>query len=244
MTIASMLFRNTARATATGAVLATMIPAAALAGGYTTPAPAPEVLATVEAAPASRWEGSYVGGALSYAGNGDDRVGLWDSSDTLQQSVGTLDNSGAMARAYVGHRWQRDSGLVFGTQIGILGGNVEDSVTSGTTTASTELKHAIQLRGHVGTEIAENTLAYVHSGIAYGKFDVSLDQAGASSSASYSRVGYTAGVGIERAFDENLSVYGEYEYANFGKERVDLGSVHTFSTPEWHSLSVGVNYRF
>ena len=48
---------------------------------------------------------------------------------------------------------------------------------------------------------------------------------------------------------DNLSVFAEWQYRNFGKSEVtyDLGdgdAVLTRSTPEHHNIKVGVNFSF
>lgn len=66
---------------------------------------------------------------------------------------------------------------------------------------------------------------------------------------SYSDTGYSLGLGVERKMRDNLSVFAEWQYRNFGKSEVtyDLGdgdAVLTRSTPEHHNIKVGVNFSF
>jgi outer membrane immunogenic protein len=67
--------------------------------------------------------------------------------------------------------------------------------------------------------------------------------------ANDTRVGWTAGVGIEYQFARNWSVWGEYDYMNFGARSVPFtDGANGFFTEEIHQymnvVKVGVNYRF
>ena len=43
---------------------------------------------------------------------------------------------------------------------------------------------------------------------------------------------------------DKLSVSGEYEYANFGKETLNFDNLETEATPKYNNIKIGVNYRF
>ena len=64
----------------------------------------------------------------------------------------------------------------------------------------------------------------------------------------YTADGYSLGLGVERKVRDNLSVFAEWQYRNFGKEEVSFAdgeaAIVTNATPEHHNIKVGVNFSF
>lgn len=194
------------------------------------------------------WDGAYFGGSLGHAGRGNDRVGLWDStSGKWLGMIGTLRQHGTLARLHVGNRWMISGRYVLGAQVGLAFGNVRDTIADpiGGGKLSHDLKHALFVRGSAGRLLGPDFLGYLTAGLGYGKFGMSNSVAtGPFAKTTYTSLGYTLGVGVEKALSDRLSVFGEYEYAQFGKKHVEDAGKHTEATPKWHSINVGLNYRF
>ena len=52
-------------------------------------------------------------------------------------------------------------------------------------------------------------------------------------------------LGAEKKLTERMSLTGEYEYANFGKEVLEDGlGASTRATPEFHNVKLGLNFKF
>lgn len=246
------------------AALATVaLPAAALAGGYTAPViPAPVVIAPSEQAAVPRgWAGAYVGGALGYAFNGDDRVGIESvtagtPAGTVTPSGHSLDVSGPAAAVSLGYRWQRGN-FVFGPELSVDFGSVEDDyeVTPGgsafTDGGKSEVNHIVSLKLKAGSLMGDRTLVYGLAGVAYGDFTYTIGAGDGAESVDYDKTRYVLGAGVERKLGDRLSVFGEWNYFNFGKTDVFFPSaegsdsgVQTVATPEHHRIKLGVNYQF
>jgi len=77
----------------------------------------------------------------------------------------------------------------------------------------------------------------------------SVGSAFAFNSPSANRFGWTIGVGTEWAVFENWSVFGEWDYMNFGSHNVTFTDPNLGSTPvsvkqQINVLKMGINYRF
>ncbi|NHF73577.1 porin family protein [Paracoccus sp. 12-3] len=234
---------------------------AALAGGYIAPV-VEQVVPVVDAAPAPLWAGGYVGGTLGYAFQGEDRVGYHETA-TATNAERSLGNAGELKLKGVnggiraGYRWQRED-WVFGPELSADFGNIEDE-TSGRLTpggyvpfeAETEskVKNVVSLVLKGGYLVKPDLLLFTKAGVARADIEYRasfVDDNGIASSgeADFKKTGYIVGVGLEKRVSEKLSVSGEYEYANFGKETREFGDLHTEATPKYHNIKIGVNYRF
>lgn len=219
----------------------------AQAGGYITPAAAVPFVT-----PAS-WEGAYVGASLGYAFGGDDVVGLYRDGDWLRD-VTNYEMSGLALGLNVGYRWENGN-WVFGPELGVVGGDVKDSVSAGASnggySGESKLKQAVNLRfkaGYIGSA-DRNTLIYGMVGVSKASFDYSVTGVGDFGEVSIddeiNPTGYIFGFGIERRLNESLSVLTEFEYANYGKTHlVDVGGTSTEATPKFNTVRIGLNYRF
>lgn len=219
---------------ATGYVLGTALlvaAAPAFAGGPVNPVPEIEPVAPPAVAPATPFAGAYVGADLGYGFAGKDEVG-----GTVPEAE--LDLSGALGGLHVGYRWQPGV-FVWGIELGIEGGDLKDSDGD----SSSELKHAATLRAISGWTPNDDTLLYGFAGVTRAKFDYAAG-APINFDGDVSATGYVVGLGAERLLNDRWSVRGEYRYSDFGKERIETATGTSNVTPEYHSLRVGVNYRF
>lgn len=199
-----------------------------------------------------RWTGAYAGAKLGYAYGGDDRLGFTDADDgAFIGTLGTLKNKGPLAGAHVGYSFDLGTeGLVVGGELGFAAGSVDDDLrvanSGGDVTFGVSNDYVLSARGILGKPLPNQTLLYATAGLAQGRFDVSAvnNATGESAKTKFNRTGYTLGLGVERQLQGGLSVFGEYEYANFGKEVVEIDGLLTQATPKWNNVSVGVNYRY
>lgn len=232
------------------ALVAMTAGSAAYAGGYIAPIVemAPPI---VEEAPA--WKGAYVGATLGYAFSGDDEVG-YARNGNIFATPETLELSGVNAGIRAGYRTQftgRSREWVIGGELSYEGGNVDDSFDNGTYSAEDNINSVIALRVKTGVlNDAGNTLFYGILGVAQADFDYKI--AGVDNGTAFSvtsegetQTGYIVGLGVERKLNERVSLTGEWEYANFGKETLNDGGTYTTQmTPDFHNIKVGLNYQF
>jgi len=88
--------------------------------------------------------------------------------------------------------------------------------------------------------VADSFVPYLKGGIAYaggtGHADVEED--------SQTHVGWTVGAGVEFAIADNISVFGEYDYYDFGEATYDFTPFDADVTATLHTVKVGLNVGF
>lgn len=239
-------------------LMAVLIPAAALAGGYAAPIDtAPLVRPTSQPESARYWAGSYGGASLGYSFAGDDEVGLavYDDETLLGRRNGLSDVelSGATVGLHLGYRWHRLN-WVYGPELAIEGGAVDDRGEFGldgdTASVESAINYVVSIAFKAGYLMAPDTLIYGSLGAAHGDFDYILSSGGDSATRGYDRLGYVMGLGVEHRLGARTSIFGEYQYRQFGSEDVrfmggdsDL-SVVTVTTPSHQNIRLGVNFSF
>ncbi|GHE90085.1 outer membrane protein [Aliiroseovarius zhejiangensis] len=194
------------------------------------------------------WEGAYVGATLGYDFSGGDRIGITQASGN-RFTLGTYENSGWAGSLRAGYRWQVDR-WVFGPELAIEGGMIEDSFAARGYRGTTTMNHALSLRlkaGYVWPVL--NSIVYGTVGVSRAEFDYSVLGSGSAGpiaiNDTYTTNGYILGVGIEQPLTKRLSLTGEYEYMNYGKDMLSDGLGNdTLATPLFHSVKLGLNLRF
>ena len=117
--------------------------------------------------------------------------------------------------------------------------------------ASTDVNWMFALTGRAGVTF-DNTLVYGKVGVAWADEDYSHTGGSAANTrfltGGETRVGWIVGLGLEHAWDQNWSVKLEYNYINFGDDRVALTDGDRTALfdvdQDVHAIKVGVNYRF
>ncbi|MEI2736718.1 MAG: outer membrane protein [Rhodoblastus sp.] len=186
-------------------------------------APAP----IIAQAPIFTWTGLYAGLQAGYA---------WDnvSVDNAFAAVPVnVSRKGFVGGGHIGYLYQTGP-AVFG-----LEGDIE-----GTTIKGSGLRAS--LRGRLGLA-ADRALFYVTGGGALANQNYALWSPFApafTNSASATKLGWTAGAGVEYAFAPNWSARVEYRYSDFGKL-----NVANFVTPanvsrRENAVRLGVSYHF
>jgi outer membrane immunogenic protein len=235
--------------------------------------------------PAYNWSGFYIGAnagghwgrdRLTTAANPLGFVG-GAAAELNALSAGSLKPNGFVGGGQIGYNWQINNVLVGVEADAVwLDGTATRSITYPTAlvlnpadimTNATHATWLATIRGRLGVTF-DRTLLYVTGGAAFGEVKTTdtfcafgclplfLPGAFSSVSASTTRVGWTAGVGLEHAITNNWSLKLEYLY-------VDLGSFSTSIPPcplclgvpiasdvtvnhrySDNIVRVGINYRF
>ena len=210
-------------------------------GAYPTKAPA-------YVAQLYNWTGFYVGGHVGW--------GRVDLSSTVVApagfgSVGS-NESGFLGGGQVGFNYQMGA-LVLGVEGDIAWTNIGRTTTTtvGLTTIreSTNIDWVATLAGRIGYAFgpAGNALLYVKGGVAWMDWSSSAVATGAvvgSVSGGQTETGYVLGAGFEYGFTPNWSAKIEYNYLDFGTERVATGGLVVDTDLTTHIVKAGVNYRF
>ncbi len=204
------------------------------------------------------WTGFYVG---VNAGAGMDRsyTGLSAFGSTAQSRIG---GNGVLGGAQIGYNWQYGNFLglgnvVFGVETDIQGSGVRDNTTciyfcSGGLGlgVNQQLDWFGTARGRVGLATGP-VLTYVTGGLAYGDVKTTvtdLSAAGAATSFSNTRVGWTVGSGVEAALGGNWTAKIEYLYIDLGSQSgvspAGAPNAYAFSSDiREQVVRAGLNYR-
>ncbi|MGA2893469.1 MAG: outer membrane protein [Xanthobacteraceae bacterium] len=206
------------------------------------PAPAPMAPVTYEP-PVYNWSGFYVGGNIG---------GGFGNSSWTDAFTGANDNfskDGFIGGGQIGANMQFNW-LVVGVEgdfdwTGLKGsgtdsfGNAISTKTEWTSTAT----------GRVGAAF-DRLLVYGKGGVAFAQDQSSLNGiGGGAASTTLTRTGWTAGAGLEYAFDKNWTAKIEYDYLGFGSEALNLPTPAFPAYSSSASLNVqevkaGINFKF
>jgi outer membrane immunogenic protein len=228
------------------------------------------------------WSGWYVGGNVGYAW-GRSRTDTFPDPTSSWRNEGTAftnefaalgsqsyNPQGVVGGLQAGYNFQRGA-WVFGVEADINAADLrKTNLSSGLNggfitrnfTESTKADWFATFRPRVGYAV-NTTLWYVTGGLAVadvrGTWQVlSSNGYNKTGSGSDTRVGWTAGAGVEHAFTPNWTVKLEYLYTDLGS--ISYTSAYlpgsTFAPPTFnyverisqdltfHTLRVGVNYKF
>jgi outer membrane immunogenic protein len=199
------------------------------------PATAADLPMPFKAAPAApfNWTGFYVGinGGYGWAKSS------WTDS-VAATTTGDFDATGAMAGGTVGYNLQM-SHFVVGFE-----GDIDASWMKGTdSTACCETKNDwfATARARLGLAM-DRIMPFLTAGAAFG--DLKITSALGSETAT--RIGWTAGGGVEYAFMGAWSAKLEYLYADLGKASCSAATCGTVSDVSFKAniVRAGVDYHF
>ena len=227
--------------------------------------------------PVFTWTGLYLGGQIGYAwGNDNFFYGAFDPLTGIAFTPSVFSSpSGVIGGAHVGFNYQIDKpmgGFVLGIEGSVDGISLSKTVAAGlpafggsSVSASTNTDIQGSIRGRFGIAW-DRLLAYATGGVAFGGFNTSFSTSGnnngnpfnASDSFSNTRVGWTAGGGIDYAVNNNWSVFAEYRYTDFGtvgntqlatavfrtEPGLTGGSLSVARTLSQSQVQVGFSYKF
>lgn len=199
---------------------------------------APYAQHTTTAQSSVDWTGFYVG---AHAGNG------WGNSTVLIMPD-DVDTKGLLAGGQVGYNYDLGS-FVLGAEADFSFADIRNVTTDQAATLTTRVENLATLRARLGVK-ADRFLPYVTAGLAIGSGSFTADLLPPFGPTNYvaSRVhlGWTAGVGVEYAASDTISIRAEYLHT-------DLNALTYEQTPNIlpfeakHSFGVarvGINFRF
>ncbi len=153
------------------------------------------------------WTGFYIG----VNGGGGWGRSSWDNAVS---PTGGFDLSGGLVGGTVGFNLQNGP-FVFGVEGDVDWSNIKGTTTNAVCPAGCETRNDWlgTARGRIGYAF-DRLLPYVTGGAAFGNVKASIP---GFSGAEDTRVGWTAGAGVEYAFTNNLSAKVEYLHVDLGK---------------------------
>ena len=200
------------------------------------------------AAPIYNWTGFYVG----INGGGGWGRSQWDGVDKF-------DVSGGLIGATIGYNWQFAPAWVAGVEADFDAADIEGMANAstgfGAASAGTKLDWFGTVRARAGVLVTPHALLYATGGWAYGHTTTSANAtltgvAAASTSIGVTQSnGWTAGAGLEYAFNPWLSFKTEYLFLDLGTDSLVNGTVAgvPFSVSEKttvHAVKAGINVKF
>jgi outer membrane immunogenic protein len=227
--------------------------------------------------PGYNWSGFYLGGNVGYG------WGRSSNSETLSLNTTAFTNNsrndvdGVIGGGQIGYNWQVTNWL-FGLEADFQGsdqrgtsssicvgcGNGGDNITA---TLTQKLNWFGTVRGRVGILATPNVLLYGTGGLAYGEVETGGSLAGPTNltplgtftfpGTSSTRVGWTAGAGVEGRIAGNWTAKLEYLYMDLGTTNAGPiatnivllggrlpGNASYSSHFTDNTLRAGVNYHF
>src|SRR6202171_3381602 len=194
------------------------------------------------------WTGFYVGGQVGY-GQGDFGPG---TNAIASQAVffphsATDRTSGFQA----GYNLQLPNRVVLGAEVDALFASPRDLPRMDPAPFNSTLEYAATARGRIGYAIG-TILPYVTGGLAWGESRVNINgpdginPASTLSSKFLPHVGWTAGLGIEKAVGGNWTAKIEYDYIALARRTYGPGDARLSDLngdPRIHVIKVGLNYQ-
>ncbi len=206
---------------------------------------AADAVAELPVASTYNWSGGYVGLTAGY-GWGDSKFNDGGESNPF-------DIKGFIGGVTVGYNYQFNQNWVAGIEAdlsysGIKGsfgpGNLGEpgggSWTCGSGACVTKVDWYSTVRGRIGYAF-DNILVYGTGGLAVGHVKSGIDNS-SSYQASRTNVGWTAGGGVEYAFNQNWTAKLEYLHVDLGWTGLSNGFFK--SDAKFDAVRIGLNYKF
>jgi outer membrane immunogenic protein len=192
------------------------------------------------------WTGFYVGGHVGYGWatkRWTDGFGLFDVSH---------DADGFLGGGQAGFNYQINQ-FVFGVEgdfswSGINGGSTTGAIIGAPVgaTFSSDIDWTSTVTGRLGIAF-DRWMIYGKGGVAFAhdRYNTNFYTFPLSTEVSDTRIGWTAGAGVEYAFAPNWSAKLEYNYMDFGNRSVSFApGTATDIDQQIHAVKFGVNYKF
>lgn len=220
---------------AVSALAALMGSSAALAADMSTPV-VPYVAPTTYApAPASNWDGVFIG---IFGG-----AGMGEADHTSGPGTNDASLTGMLVGVSIGANAYLSDGIVGGVEADIAWSNI-----TGTATAIGTSEHTIgwmgSLRGVLGYD-AGAFMPYLTGGLAVANATRTSTLGGPGNTANATHFGYTVGGGVEVAATDNLVIDLQYRYSNFGSQEYDWsgGGINPTIALSTHTVSAGLKWQ-
>jgi outer membrane immunogenic protein len=180
------------------------------------------------------WTGFYIGANAGYG---------WATYDT---ALGTDKMKGFIGGGQLGYNWQISS-FVLGVEGDLQYSGqkrTETAVIGGVTfTGEEKVPWFGTARGRVGYAF-DSFMIYATGGAAWSNLKASVSALGATVSTDTTKMGWTAGGGVEWMFMPRWSVKAEYLYIDSGTTDLTIAGVTVSGKLKDQIARIGVNYHF
>ncbi|TPL35997.1 outer membrane protein [Mesorhizobium sp. B2-4-6] len=195
---------------------------------------AADVLQEAPVAASYDWTGAYIG---VNAGGGFGTFKLSPSGG----GPGSIDlsASGFLGGVQAGYNWQSGQ-MVYGVEADFQGSDVKGELSVGGPSIETKVDWFGTLRARIGFTPVDRFMVYGTGGLAYGHEKISAPGVDLSKT----KVGWTVGAGAEYAINTNWTLKSEYLYTDLGKATFTTGGSGIDVKVPFHTVRVGLNYKF
>lgn len=191
--------------------------------------------------PVFSWTGLYIGAHAGY------EFGSSQTSSTV--GFGSANPSGFIGGGHIGYNYQfgnfggLGSGLVLGVEGDVDGSNYKSGYFAGPmfTSASQDIQGSA--RGRLGIAV-DRVLFYATGGAAFGGLNNQYFAPAGFATVDRSKVGWTAGAGVEYAITNNWSARVEYRYTDFGTSTDFIPGGFAQRKETDNRVQAGVSYKF
>ncbi|WP_029059069.1 outer membrane protein [Stappia stellulata] len=215
--------------------LSAAVALAATASVHAADLPQPEQPYTYdEPVPAERfdWSGFYFGGHLGW--NWSD----FDTSNGVTGNFSTRDN-GVTGGVHAGYNYMLTPEFLLGAEADFSLADVDKSRTVAGVAYKTSSDWNGTVRARAGWAF-DRFLVFGTGGLAIADMDVAANGAKDSST----RIGWTAGAGVEGAVTQNVTARLEYQYQDYGSETFSLGGQSYKTDLNNNQVRFGLSYKF
>ncbi|CAM5774346.1 porin [Labrys miyagiensis] len=211
------------------------------------------------------WTGFYAGingGYAFSAGHHVNMTELFDGAGPFPDTYGSVSPKGVFGGLQGGYNWQYGN-FVLGLEGDVQGAGITDTASAVGPISDYFVKTKSQVswfgtvRPRVGYAF-DNILVYATGGLAFGGVKLSQnyndDPYFATIRDDKTKAGYALGAGVEYAFSEHWTAKLEYQYIDLGSstmsgtEILDAAptgyTIHTKLRSDFHTVRLGVNYKF
>jgi outer membrane immunogenic protein len=197
------------------------------------------------------WTGFYAGAHIGYAW-GNEKDTLSGAATPLPPPPGDSFNvDGVIGGLHAGYNYQfENTGFVVGVEgdidVSSINGDDRLLTAAGFNRLSMDNRWQGSIRARAGYAF-DRFLVYATGGVAFGdvKEHWNLFDGGLVGSSTKTRTGWTAGGGVEYAFDDHWIGRAEVRYADFGKSNFNVGGGARFRAGFNETVGLlGVSYKF
>lgn len=210
------------------------------------------VPASVPAPAYYNWSGFYIGAQVGGAVAGDNSIRQFAALGGATIGNRNADLTGVIGGVHAGYNFQAHN-WVYGVEADFEGSDASSglqTLQSGDR-AGARLNWLGSVRGRLGYAV-DQLLIYGTGGLAYGEFDnrVVNGVTGVGQTFTGTRLGWTAGAGLEYAFQPNWTARIEYRYTEFDRAGFNptVGTSVVGSSfrddPSFHAVRAGISYKF
>jgi outer membrane immunogenic protein len=196
------------------------------------------------------WTGFYVGGHLGWARVDLNSTIIAAPAGFTTGTLGGSSQSGFLGGGQAGFNYQVGQ-FVFGVEGDIAWTDISRTTVVGpiagiTLRETSKVDWVATLAGRLGYAWGP-ALLYVKGGVAWMDWSTTATATGAvvgTATGGNTETGYVLGAGLEYGFTPNWSGKLEYNYLDFGTERVTGAGFTVDTSLRTHIVKAGINYRF